>query len=347
MAEEKAAPGELSIKAAALWLPSGRERPADGQFSSSETDHIGAVELSVATDVAAPEMAVLAAKSALDASGIDPASIGYVVHAYQYHQGFDVWSPAHYIAQQSGATGGLPINVHQTCNGGALALHLAAMWMTATPEASAALVTTADRFCQPGFDRWATDDEAVFSDSGAAVVLGRRGGDDDLLHLLALELTSDPQWEVQMRGNDEFSPAPLWHSSPVDLKRPNKVFTESGAAARMAKAGVEKLYEGLARSLQQARVAPGDIRFVAIPRLIRHMRENVFKPAINALLEGGPSYLECPTGCLGPGDYLANLADISGALDPGDIGLLIQSGGGFTFSCTIVQAPMASGTARL
>lgn len=327
----------LSIKAAEAWFPPHKEGPSSGEFSPEDVERIGVTKLTVATELAAPEMAVLAARDALGASGVEPSGIGYVVHAHLYHQGFDIWSPAHYIAQQAGADAGLPINVQQTCNGGALALHLAATWMTATPDASAALVTAADRFSAPGFDRWMSDDEAVYGDSGAAVVLGRRGGANDLLDLLALEMAADPSFEIQLRGDDKFGPAPLWHSTPISLTRPNDVFRASSQAGQLSKSGVEKLFGAVQRSLAKAGVAPEDVRCVAIPRLIRHIRENVFKSGIGLLLGRQPEYLETDTGCLGPAEYLANLADMAAALDPGDVGMLIQGGGGFTFSCTIVR----------
>jgi len=326
----------LSIKAAVAWFPPEKEGPSGVDFGPEDLDRIGVKELSVA-GVAAPEMAVLAAREALAAGGVAPEGIGYLVHAYLYHQGYDIWTPAHYIAHRSGAAGALPVNVQQTCNGGALALELAANWLAARPGARTALVTAADRFAGPGFDRWASDDEAVYGDSGAAVVLGRRGDGDDLLDLLALELAADPSFEVQLRGDDEFGPAPLAHGTPVSLTRPNNVFRASPQAAQLGKSGVEKLGTAIQRSLATAGVAPDEIRCVAIPRLTRQVRENVFKPGIGLLLGRQPEYLENDTGCLGPAEYLANLADMAGALAPGDVGLLIQGGGGFTFSSTIVR----------
>lgn len=324
----------LSIKAAAAWFPPDRE---SRELSPEDIERIGVTELTVANELAAPEMAVLAAQDALKASGVQPGGIGFLAHTHLYHQGVDVWSPAHYIAQQTGAVGALPFNVQQTCNGAALALQLAAMWLNATPDADAALVTAADRFCGPGFDRWASNDEAVYGDAGVAVVLGRRGDGNDLLDLLAVEMAADPAFETQMRGDDAFGPAPLWHSTPIDLNRPNKVFQASGQAAQLGKSGVEKLYAATQRSLAKAGVAPEDIRCVTIPRLTRQMRDNVFKPGIDLLLGRQPEYLENATGCLGPGEYLADLAEMASALDPGEVGMLIQGGGGFTFSCTIVR----------
>lgn len=327
----------LSIKAAVAWFPPDREAPPGGGLGPEDLDRVGVKELAASAQLAAPEMAVLAARDALKESGVEPGGIGYLVHAYLYYQGFDIWSPAHYIAHQAGAVGALPFNVQQTCNAGALALDLAARWLSTTPDANAALVTAADRFAGPGFDRWGSDDEAVYGDSGTAVVLGRRGGGNDLLDLLALEMAADPSFETQLRGDDEFGPAPLSHSTPVSLIRPNNVFRASSQAAQLGKSGVEKLYAAVQRSLAKAAVAPEDVRCVAIPRLTRHMRENVFKPGVGLLLGRQPEYLENETGCLGPAEYLANLADMAPALDLGDVGMLIQGGGGFTFSCTIVR----------
>jgi 3-oxoacyl-[acyl-carrier-protein] synthase-3 len=329
----------LSIKAAALWLPAGKESPADGELSSADVERIGVTELYVApADVAPPQMAVLAARDALGKSGIEPADIGWLAHSFSYHQGLDMWSPAHYIGHQTGIIDGLPINVQQLCNGGAVALHLAASWLAATPGANAALVTAADRFCPPGFSRWASDDDAVYSDSATAVVLGRPGGGGDFLHLLALEMMTDSEWETQMRGDDEFTPVPLGHGTPIDLRRANRAFRESGAAARMVKTTIPKLHELVRRTLRVADVESKDISCVAISRLTRRMREHVFMPSISEVLGGSPRYLECHTGCLGAGDFLANLVDIEDSLNPGEFGLLIQGTGGLTFTCAVVQA---------
>lgn len=331
----------LSIKAATLWLPEDKEGPAEGALSAADMERIGISELHVAPeDVAPPRMAAQAAGSALDSSGVDRGAVGCVVHAHSYHQGFDMWSPAHYVAHQAGIDDALPINVHQLCNGGAVALQIAAKWLTATPEQSAVLVTSSDRFSLPGFDRWASDDDATYSDSAAAVVLGRTGEGADVLHLLSLDMVSDSEWEIQMRGEAGFTSVPLGHGTPIDLRAANKVFRESGAAGRMVKLAVPKLHDLVMGALAKAGIGPSDISAVALPRLTRNMREGMFKPAIKEFIGGDPRYLECTTGCLGAGDFLANLVDIEADLNPGEYGMLIQGTGGYTFTCAVVQAPV-------
>ncbi|MFI0723262.1 ketoacyl-ACP synthase III family protein [Streptomyces sp. NPDC021224] len=331
----------LSIKAASLWLPEGKESPAEGALSAADIERIGISELHVAPeDLAPPQMAVTAAGSALERSGVAPASIGCVVHSHSYHQGFDMWSPAHYVAHHAGIDDALPINVQQLCNGGAVALQVASNWLVANPDASAALVTAADRFALPGFDRWGSDDDATYSDSGTAVVLGRTGEGEDALHLLSLNMVTDSQWEIQMRGEADFTSVPLGHGTPIDMRAANKVFRESGSAARMVKLSVPKMYELVMGALSTAGVKPEDISVVALPRLTRNMREGMFKPAVKEFIGDHPRQLECTTGCLGAGDFLANLVDIEAELAPGEYGMLVQGSGGYTFTCAVVQAPV-------
>ncbi|MCK9893450.1 ketoacyl-ACP synthase III family protein [Frankia sp. AgB32] len=331
---------ELGVKAATLWLPPDRESAPDGELSAADVERIGVTELYVSQgDLAPPQMAVRAAESTLEKSRFEPADIGLLAHSFSYHQGFDMWSPAHYVAHQAGIPDALPVNIQQLCNGGAVALHLAAKWLAATPASSAALITTADRFCAPGFNRWASDDDAAYSDSATAVLLGRPGEGDDFLRLLSLEMVTDSEWEAQMRGLDEFTTVPLGHGAPIDLRRANKVFRESGEAARLVKLGLPKLHELVLRALGAAEIGPADLSRIALPRLTRTMREGMFKPAISEIVGGNPRYLECGTGCLGAGDFLANLVDIEASLEPGEFGMIVQGTGGFTFTCAVVQRP--------
>jgi 3-oxoacyl-[acyl-carrier-protein] synthase-3 len=330
----------LSIKAATLWLPPGKEGPADGELTSADIERIGVSELYVAPDdIAPPQMAVLAAGSTLEKSGIEPNSVGCLIHSHSYHQGFDMWSPAHYVAYHAGIIDGLPMTVQQLCNGGAVGLQIAAKWLAATPATSSVLVTSADRFCGPGFDRWSTDADAAYSDSATAVLLGRTGEGADFLHLRALEMVTDTEWEVQLRGSAEFASVPLGHGTPIDLRRANDEFRESGAAARMVKLAVPKMHELVRRALRTAGIESKDLSTIALPRLTRTMREGMFKPAVNDLIGGNPHYIDYDTGCLGAGDLLGNLVDIEDSLAPGEYGMLIQGAGGYTFTCAVVQAP--------
>ncbi|QUH01511.1 ketoacyl-ACP synthase III family protein [Saccharopolyspora erythraea] len=337
------APAALTLDAVTTWLPPGRETAAEvvraGRLPAGEVPDLGLSHVPV-SELAAPEMAVRAARTALADAGADPARIGFLAHAWIYHQGHDFWSPAHYIANEIGAGRAFPVGVQQLSNAGAAAVGLAVDRMLADPGVDSALVTTADRFAPPGFDRWSADYGVVYGDAGTAAVLRRRGSG---LHLRSLAFTTAAEFEVMYRGRDEFSPAPMWRGA-VDIRRPKKAYLEQhGGNAEFQSTARESVRGVLLRALSDAGVEPDDSRIacVALPRLSDSVLDMMYLPVLEGLVKGEVLRLREESGHLGAGDLLANLTHISrsGLLGSGEFAVLIGGGGGFTWSCLVVQAP--------
>ncbi|MGI5403153.1 ketoacyl-ACP synthase III family protein [Streptomyces sp. CA-135486] len=334
----------LTIEAAVTWLPEETESAyalvAEGVLDADAPAAAGVVEVPVSTSLAPPEMAVRAGRAALARSGTDPADIAVLLHAWIYHQGHDFWSPAHYVADGVGAWAAEPFGIQQMCHAGAMALHTAAVRLTADRAARAALVTTADRFTGGGFDRWHGDYHVAYGDGATAAVLGRSGRG---LRLIAQSVYAAPDMESMYRGDDPFSTAPLAHSRPIDIRRTKKAFLAAGGMDRFAKTGPEAVRAVLLSALDDAGLDPRDarIRCVALPRLGPKTVELMYLPVVGELLSAEPLRLGARTGHLGCGDVLANLADITEQeiLAPGEFALLLTGGGGFTWSCLVVQRP--------
>ncbi|MDI3408225.1 ketoacyl-ACP synthase III family protein [Streptomyces cavernicola] len=335
------------VLSAATWVPSGRETVDEmlvaGRLAVDDTQGLALTEVPVA-DRAAPDMAVLAGRRALEASGVDPGRVGLVAHAWTYHQGHDFWSPAHYVARHVGAHAAFPVGVQQLSNGGAAALGMAVRQLIASPETDAALVTTADRFAWPGFDRWAADYGVVYGDAGTAAVLHRR---DDVrpsgaLLLKSLAFATDASFEDMYRGRDAFSPAPLARDGGIDVRRPKKAYLEiHGGIERFRKAATGCVDEVLRRALHEADVDPADPRLVHVllPRLSDSTLDLMYRPVVGSLLKADVLDLREASGHLGAGDLLANLAHLTspGVLHPGERAVVLGGGGGFTWSCAVVE----------
>ncbi|MEU9481755.1 ketoacyl-ACP synthase III family protein [Streptomyces sp. NPDC048191] len=340
----------LSIKAAATWLPETRETVteviADGRLEPEHEHRVGVTELPVSRDLAGPQLAARAARRALEQAAWDPNRVDLLAHAWIYHQGHDFWAPAHYVAHEAGLRRTLPFGLQHMSNGGALGLQLAAVRLLADAGTDSAMVTTGDRFALPGFDRWAGDYDVVYGDGGTALVLGRRDGDGDLLHMLSFATSAAPETENFFRGRDEFSAAPLTHSRPIDVRRPKKAFLEMGGMVTLKELGLVNVRHVLLESLRLADVAPADprIRCVALPRAGDSVYNLMYLPVIEDVLKAEPLFLGRRTGHLGAGDFIANLADIidSGILAPGEIALVVGGGAGYTWSCAAFQAPEKS-----
>lgn len=136
---------------------------------------------------------------------VRPDDIHLVLHANTYHQGHDLWAPASYVQRMAVGNSCLSLEVRQLSNGGMAALELAASHLLSVPSRHSALITTGDRFCLPGFDRWNTDPGTVCGDGGTALVLSARDG---FARIRSLVTVSDPALEGMGRGTDPFSDAP-------------------------------------------------------------------------------------------------------------------------------------------
>ncbi|MEV0975845.1 3-oxoacyl-[acyl-carrier-protein] synthase III C-terminal domain-containing protein [Streptomyces sp. NPDC049915] len=292
------------------------------------------------TSALAPvELAALAAATSLDASGTPPERITQLLHAWTYHQGHEFWSPAHYLAQRVGAVAAEPVGIQQMCNGGLAAIVQAACRLLAT-GAGPALVTTADCFPQPGFDRWGGDYGVCYGD-GATSVLVDRAPRGRSVRLLSAATVAAPVLEGMHRGDAPFSPAPTSGVKTLLPKLAKKEFLTANPALPFGPIAHDAVTSVVARALRDAGVGPDDarLRAAALPRLARHVIADAYEPAFREVCAAPVVRLGSDTGHLGAGDAVANLSDLLDRDDvrPGDLLVLLSAGAGFTWSAAIVE----------
>ncbi|WP_235437858.1 ketoacyl-ACP synthase III family protein [Kitasatospora griseola] len=283
-----------------------------------------------------PELAVRAARRALAAAGAGPDRIDLVLHADTYHQGHDLWAPASYV--QRGAVGNacLAVEVRQLSNGGMAALELGAAYLLADPARDSVLITTGDRFCLPGFDRWRTDPGTVCGDGGTALVLSARGG---FARLLSLVTVSAPELESMGRGDDPFGDAPLTARAPISIEAHRAhLLREFGAGAVLERlqAGQREAYE---RALKEAGLAAADVDRFVLPNLGRPKMDFQFFEPLGIDPERTTWPWGSGVGHLGAGDQIAGLDRLAstGALSVGQTCVLISAGASFAWSVAVLQ----------
>ncbi len=381
------------IAAAALWLPRGRSRADDavreGRLRGRQSRDLGHEEVPDAEDVAPPDMAVRAARTALARAGVEAADLGQTYHAWMYYQGYDLWSPAHYVAHRLGALRAVPVGVQQVCNGGSAAVERAAARLaagagagvgvgvgvgasvagfapalvpttattasvtasatasttasTTTPASDWALVTTADRFAGPGFDRWASDYGVAYGDAGTAVLLRLPAGPSDALLLRSVASVAAPELEVMHRGADPFALVPRGHRPRVDMRATKRAYLHEHGNEPFARANRRAIGAIVAEALDGAGLDPWDpgLRYAVLPRFGAKTLAESWVAELAGLTGAEPVDFGRTTGHLGAGDAAAGLADLlrRRALAPGESALVFSAGAGFTWSCLLVQAP--------
>ncbi|WP_216896610.1 3-oxoacyl-[acyl-carrier-protein] synthase III C-terminal domain-containing protein [Nocardia alni] len=335
---------DIRLEAVSVWIPEDREPiPASSKgptLPSAGLPVLRVESLPVSLKLAAPEMAVLAARDCLGQAGQDPTELYALIHSHAYHQGHDVWPVAHYIAHQIGASGRtLPLAMQgQFCNGALTSVGMGASMLLADTTAETVLLTTADRFCAPGWVRWEEGRPGGYGD-GATAALLKRGGSGSL-RVLSVAHFSEPRMEKTFRGEEEFTPAPMWNKTTIEATSIAEIGRHRPSFVALA-ALRDGTRHGVIQALQDAHIAPEDdrIRYVVLPHIDQMLMDIMYSGAYADITHAELLVFGEHTGHLGPGDPFANLVELRerGLLHPGEIILVSGIGAGWTWSTAVIE----------
>ncbi|HEV2639450.1 MAG TPA: ketoacyl-ACP synthase III family protein [Actinocrinis sp.] len=309
---------------------------ADGRFDAEEAEDMHLESVCEATDEAPPDMAVSAAGSALERSGHQAQDIALLLHASVYFQGLELYPTASYIQHAVlGDHPGLAFEVKHASNGAMTALDIAARCLASTPDAVAALVTTADKVTLPAIDRWNSDIGIVPGDGAAAMVLSKRSG---FAQVLSTSTVSDPTLERLHRGDAPFTP----HNDPtqpIDLRLRKLQYlgeVELDEFTRRFRTGLRTCVNG---ALADAGIRLADVARFAVPHFGRMVLHRECLVALDVDEDLTTWSWGRTVGHLGAGDQIAGLGHLveSAAVDVGDYCMLLGVGAGFTWTCAVVR----------
>jgi 3-oxoacyl-[acyl-carrier-protein] synthase-3 len=152
-----------------------------GQLREADRVKIGVTGVAISDPgETPPEMAVHAAAKALKNAQLTPDEIDLLVFGC-------VWDPEHlapaaYVHHHLGVNpAATAFEIRQGCNGALTGMATAGWHLGAHPGAGPVLLTTADRFLAPAWDRYSARDGYLWGDAASAVVLSREEGPVRLL----------------------------------------------------------------------------------------------------------------------------------------------------------------------
>ncbi|WP_377267745.1 ketoacyl-ACP synthase III family protein [Peterkaempfera sp. SMS 1(5)a] len=332
----------VHVAGVGVWL-AGRtataEAVAEGLYDAEEQSATQLTAVCAARaggddDISAPEMAVRAAQVALHRAGAVADDISTVFHSHLWYQGADLWPAASFVAGHTVGADVPALELLQQCNGGLAGVEMAAR---ALGEADAALLTTADRFAAPGFDRWRAERGLVYGDGGTALVLSTRAG---FARLRSTATTADNGLEGLARPGGPGA-GPPDDRGPVDLDARSAAFFSSGRGdfrdvvlrtARASQASID-------RALSDAGVGRDDVARVVLnatglPRLAWQLEHQL---GIDLKFSNWEFCRE--VGHLGAGDHFAGLNELveTGEVGVGDLVLLVGGGTGYTCTSAVLE----------
>ncbi|GGX43953.1 ketoacyl-ACP synthase III family protein [Streptomyces fructofermentans] len=331
---------QVYIAGTGTWLPGRADAAlavASGAYDADEHAANGIVSVAAAgsgdDDLAPPDMAVNAALAALDRAGPAGERASALFHSHLWFQGSEMWPAASYIAERTAGTGVPAFGLLQQCNAGPAAVELAAHRLG---EDDAVLLTTADRFAAPAFDRWRCERGLVYGDGGTALVLSSRGG---FGRLLSTATRADNSLERVVRGTG-FTAGPDSGPYPVDLASRADEYLGGQGNFRESTLRTAKVADD---SVRQA-LADADTRMEDVARVVLNatgrsrMRWQLEMQL--GLTEKVSNWQFCSrVGHLGAGDHFAGLDDLvrNREVGPGDRVLLVGGGTGYTCTSAVVE----------
>lgn len=330
---------EIGVTACASWLP-GRlrteEAEARGSCPPGTGEQLGLVSVTVSDGVSGPEMASRAARTAMERSGTGAEDVELVLHASIYYQGQELWAPASYVQRAAVGNQCPAFSVGQVSNGGMGAVELATSYLRSASDTSSVLITTGDRFCPPGFDRWNSDPGTVYADGGTALVLSRNRG---FARLLSVASASRPELEGMHRGAAPFGAVPFAHRDRVDLGACKDEFVEEAGRSFVISRMVEGQRQVIKEALAQADTELDGIDWFVLPHLGRRRLSATYFTPFG--IDPGRSTWEWgrTVGHLGAGDQFSGLTHLveRGAAEPGHRILMAGVGAGFSWTCAVIE----------
>ncbi|MFI7383808.1 3-oxoacyl-ACP synthase III family protein [Streptomyces sp. NPDC049813] len=306
-------------------LPSGRARAQDLSRSSGlPVDQIQRICVTPEWPVLAPgeqpwDLAIRAARTMLDRSGVAPATIGKVIYAGSGEWEPAFWSPAAKAADALGIREAHCMEVVNFCNSAAPALQLACD-ETTLGRSEYVLVLLGDRLSQL-VDHEDPESKALFNfaDAAAAVLVGRERSEFEILHA---QLRTDASWaDYYSADREDF------------VTRVRRRGRRSGLRAAYLK-NLAELVDLTLDALGQSRK---DVAHLLINQTDRSMHEELLSDLGIAPERSVFNYHRYAHQ--GPADTFIALADLKdeGRLHAGDLILLCTSGVGFSWGVTAAE----------
>lgn len=311
-----------------------------GWYDAEECERGGLVSVSVAGTNPAPDLAVEAARYALDQSGHAPEDISVLFHTSVHPQGPDGWSAQHYINRNTVNQPVSSVEIRNGCVGFFSNLHLAACYLNAVSDRSAVLVTSADNFGTPSVNRWrAAPTLFVLADGGGAVVVSKRGG---FARLLAIDSVSNPELELRHRGGENLFPPGLTAGGTLNFEqRIEQCWQMQGADSSLAPPADwgNLVIDAVEKTLQDADTTVDEIARIVHDGYTRDALHDLFLDPLGIEEERGIWEFTRYVGHAGPLDQIRGLEYVwrSGGVGVGDKVMLVGDAPGMEAACAVLE----------
>ena len=331
---------DLYVAGVGSWFPESvpiEEAVADGRYDSEVWAKTRMSGVAIAgPDHPQPEMAVAAGRAAMRHAGLAGHQVGLLLHAVAGYNGLEAWNCASYLQNEILSGHGFAYEIRQLSNGAVGAVELAAGFLGSHTGRRAALITTADVFPAPVWDRWTASPGLIFGDGASAMVLSKDRG---FAKVLSVASTCDPGLEGMQRGDSPFYGYADPAQYPVDIRSRTHEFADVVPIKQAAKRMAEGLHAAADEACADAGMRIADVDHVVVPNFGRELLQHECLDPLGVDVSRTVWEWGREIGHVGAADQFAGLARLveTGAAEPGQTVLLVGVGGGFNWTCVLLR----------
>ncbi|GAA0639021.1 ketoacyl-ACP synthase III [Kutzneria viridogrisea] len=318
-----------------------------GLYDPADKIESGMTGVLIAGDRPPVQMALDAARQAVDRWGGSPCAIDLLVHSGTFAQGPPLWSPPGYLLGQLGGDAhAFVLQVMQACNGMLASIEVAAGQLLAGTGRDTALITGSENCASARTDRWRMSRPGMIcADAGAAMMLSNSGG---FARIRAIHSATVPELEGLHRGDEPLMPVP-GQDLEVDLARRASEFGRSTMPVTDAtELMIERQLAVVKRCLADAGLAAEDLARLIYANVAWYITDQwVMRPLGLSLARSSFEYGR-GIGHAGPCDQVISLDHLvrAGKLRQGDHVLLLGAASGYCITgvvLTITDTPAWAG----
>ncbi|QLH24146.1 3-oxoacyl-ACP synthase III family protein [Streptomyces sp. Rer75] len=297
----------------------------------------------VAGDTPAVDMAVAAARSAIERSTATTETIDGHIHGSVYYQVPEGAYAPGYILRELGSGNIASFDIQQGCNGMLGALQVAIGQLTGAAKSEHVLITTASNFSSPLFNRWKDfGTNSIYSDGAAAAVVNGTGGFAQVRSLNSGTLHELEAWH---RGQESLLPPRGGETNHFNLGERSQYFVDNVMELPRLFESFFKFDLGIINdSLVDAGLTASDITKVVTINVDNRMIEQALMRPLGIPSDRLCAEYGAKVGHSGGADMFITLEHLArtGGLEPGDNVLLTSQGPGWICSSavlTVVEQP--------
>jgi 3-oxoacyl-[acyl-carrier-protein] synthase-3 len=331
---------DLYLSGLGSYLPHGvsvDDAVAAGKYEPEDQESSGQQAVAVAgPGDTQPQMAAAAGRVALDRSGYRGADVALLLHAVTTYNGLEAWNVGCYLQNEVLGGAGLSFEIRQLSNGAVASIELAAAYLAADPGRTAAMITAADQFAEPAWDRWNATWGLVYADGASAAVLSRAGG---FARVLSAVTITSPELEGLHRGSLSFGASPDTRDYPIDFKARALDYGQTANLEEVGRTMAASLVRAASTASAEADIDVADIEHYVVPSFGKELLQRECLAPLGIDIERSTWGWGKNVGHAGAADQFASLTYLSEAdkLAPGERVMIVGVGGGFNWTCAVLE----------